>query len=804
LYSLVQFLAHAVVAPTFVPPDEVGEAICLTARGTQLLERMAAVAQGLPEAALRLGLFVTFGLDELLVDVSETQIAPLRRMIDNAIVGGLFRYPWRFGRGLEDAFLSESNSWVTSLPYEQAVTLLEATGKGVFQLGRSIVGPFGLLESSERRILRPARYGPTLACSDPACFGLHPVELSTGESPTFLAWRTLQGIVAGDGTDRSDWDTWYFHSLLPKYDGLDDFNTTDLPVFLGDSFSREELATLTAAIIESEGSRVRERFPDRKRFTSKLGGSATAIAERLSEPELLQLLLLADDGVIIEHLDRFIENGTIAIPPTEVRRPDFRRGPINGGQYRIIMEASSLGVRLDSERQEIAVPRLQRLIRRLYSTADDQSDLEWKLRNVAGLNVGEKLARFSRTAEPGSVLADLVLDSPAHLREAFRELRFGYFPMPSSPDEERRLIERLLWKLGFPTLSLPEYQDVFWRRIDEFHAAAEAYRPAGGELARQEVRSQSVNLFVSVEQMLDYTLSFVTWALLNDHYGAQHVDQFAYNTHAARSFMANTLNGRGGVPGSGGQAVYFDPAGRNTLDPLIRGLDLLADVCEETLRTDEAELRRPSGELPWFHERDELERFPFVHRVPLLDIDVTGAGEIVRLLRRAAGALHAENVSSVRNRIDHQRDDFPTRLEMLSVSETLRDVFGDMDVNGLIPTVFRCTRKSTDQFRRSESVLTDYRGREFILWWPEEFRRSRMPFADQTQVILHAARLPESLDVLRFGYQDASPYVARRRGLPIRVSAVGPLPTIPIDSETLDDEDRRFESEPNGGGRSPG
>lgn len=379
LFAFREYLSHALVTPGFTPPDSVGNAIALTEQGVEILAKLEKVVPTLPTSARRLAIFIRFGSEDLLIDVAETDAAPIRQMLDDGIVGEVFRYPWRFGNELEKRFRAEGREWVEALPFDEASSLLKACGMGVAQLGTHLAGPFGLLESSEQRIVRPSRYGPTFACSDPACAGLHPIELETGPNPTLSAWLALQGMYASRGVAESNWDAWFYNYLIDRFSHVDDFNVNDLPVLLGDGLSVEELATLTAAVVSAKGTELRDRFPSRRRFASRLGGSAEALSSRLSAPELLQVVLLAEDHVIIEQLDRLIDTRAIEIPSTEIRHPVLRRGQVFGGQYRIVAEASALGVRFDSSTREIGVPRLRRLVRHLYSSPEQLADLEWKL-----------------------------------------------------------------------------------------------------------------------------------------------------------------------------------------------------------------------------------------------------------------------------------------------------------------------------------------------------------------------------------------------------------------------------------------
>ena len=88
----------------------------------------------------------------------------------------------------------------------------------------------------------------------------------------------------------------------------------------------------------------------------------------------------------------------------------------------------------------------------------------------------------------------------------------------------------------------PETHSRFWERINGLRAAATEPEPYD-ERARELIRGEAVNCFVSVEEVFDSALSFVTWALLSDHWGKATLDRFVYAIEDARAFTATRLGG---------------------------------------------------------------------------------------------------------------------------------------------------------------------------------------------------------------------------------------------------------------------
>ena len=132
--------------------------------------------------------------------------------------------------------------------------------------------------------------------------------------------------------------------------------------------------------------------------------------------------------------------------------------------------------------------------------------------------------------------------------------------------------------------------------MDNLLDASRTYR-SYTESDREAIRSAAVNLFVSLEEILDLSLSFSCWLLLADHYGDT---KFTWNPDQARQFMVQRLDG---MSRGSGEAVHYDASGKNTLFPLSQGFALVADMCEELLSTDPPEVHRSPNDIPGYAER---------------------------------------------------------------------------------------------------------------------------------------------------------------------------------------------------------
>lgn len=343
---------------------------------------------------------------------------------------------------------------------------------------------------------------------------------------------------------------------------------------------------------------------------------------------------------------------------------------------------------------------------------------------------------------------------------SFDLLRFGQFSLPSTPDEEDSLVERIMWKLGIDVELYPQHNTIFWQRLENLLKTARTYAQYN-ESDREQIRGSAVNFFVSLEEVLDHSLSFATWALLSDHYGET---RFACDYDAARATMASRLSGR---KNSAGNKMVFDPQGRNTLYPLIGGFALLAHLCREILTTAD-DWKRPDEEFPGYSGETPLQLFPFRHKALLLDLRETDRARIIQLLEEITSSLEMADVANVRNRIEHRRPDFPSQEEIEGACGTLAEVMNKMEHSGVTPLVYLYAGRSVDRYARTVIALRDYKGREILISRPTEYQACRLPSLYEPCILVPWMRLGDSPDTVRFRYEEQSDYREMWHGYPLR------------------------------------
>jgi hypothetical protein len=759
LYSLCLFWRECLVSDGYCPPCTVAEAVALTPYGQEWAARLAPELDGVKTGDLTGAMFLEFFHREPFVDVQATDAAAIARALDAGTAEGNVRYPWVYGRVLYDRFFELFPQQPSELSYEETRRLLDGTPPGVFQLADVIVGPFGLLISSSQRIAPPVRRLPLWHCSDPSCNAFHVVRLTSGTTAVGRAASQVRRRVEGVEGPPSGWSGLFYRSPSVRSSFYADIALPQLPLFLGSAFSERELRVLTQEVLTADASNVRPRLPGAGSAAQLFRGSADDIVGRLDHAQCLQVLLLSSDSAIVHALESLVDEGVIRIPPTETRTCMFGMRS-RTTWFNLACECSRLGVRATVVGPDLALARLKRLIKGLYGSPAELKQLEWALRHVDGETIADRLDQYLHTEDPRRVLRDLVLSSPEHTRTACKSVRYGRLPEPSSQANEELLIDRLLWKLGFAVRSYPPHQGLFWDRLAKLEDAVKAHA-LFTEKDMEAVRSCAVNFFVSLEEILDYGLSFATWALLSDHYATT---RFRCDLALARRFMARRLNE---AQPESSQPSEYDPEGKNTLAPLVQGFALLADVCSR-MAEHPADFARPADGFPHYHGQTDIEVFPFLHTAFILDARDSDRLRVIHSLREITARLTRANTCSVRNRIEHKRPDFPTAEEVQLACTVVADVVEDMELLGICPLIYLYAGSELDEFGRSRDHFRDYRGRDVVMLAPTQHRLCGLPDLNEAGILMPAVHVGDSLDIMRFEYEEASDYATMWSDYPRR------------------------------------
>ncbi len=749
LFSLRTLFYSSIIKEGYTVPASIGDAIILTEYGQAIYEKLK---QGKfkeeGDHILKFGLLMEFYHEELIVDVLKTNIKAIETLLNTHVLDNSLIHPWTYGRLLYDKYFETFEEQEEILKPKDVIKLLDKTPKGVFQVGNYIIGSLGLTKSNVTRYIPPKRSVKLWHCADPSCTKFHEVHLSSGDSIMPKLISEIDYLLRLEIP--SDWVRFYF-DLIEHEDFYYDINRIiQTPYLLINTFGDSEIKSLLKDIIDNDKS-FRANLPNTKKFK----GSSNDILKAIDKDICFQLLLLGSDESNIKSLEKLIDEQTIIIPATEIRRPTTR---VASGFFRIYHECNQLGIRSVSTTSNICLRQLNNLLNKIYSEASLQQQLDWKLRHYEGETLKEKLEAYTLKEEPKKIIRETILSGPTQIAQTFKYL-FGHFTMPTTIEEEEKLIDKILWKLGFDINIFPNQLQKFWERLQNFKETTRSC-VVFNDTDKEKIRSSAVNFWISLEEILEQTLSFITWTLLSDHFQKTH---FKYNFEEARNFMCDKLHGH--VSGSS-DPLMFDNKGKNTLFPLTEGFTALLEICETLLNEGIEKHKRSEDEMPSFWHKAELVSFPFESKVFLFDIKSSNYKLLVQLLSEIPKAFSQNNVLSVRNRTQHKRDDFPSQDEILNACNAVENIINKIEINGIYPNVFLFKSTTIDKFNRVNHDFEDYKGRNISLKPTFEFSGSRLPGARTPQIIIPILKIGNSHELLRFKYEETSSYLKYWKNFP--------------------------------------
>ncbi|MFD0253211.1 hypothetical protein ACFVGX_20070 [Streptomyces sp. NPDC127113] len=695
---------------------------------------------------VRLACFLEFYHEELFVDPLKTDIPALVAAFNSEINEGKITHPYVWGRGLYDKAYDLFPHEPSQVSAAETARLLEGTPRGVFQEMDLVTGPLGILRSEEFRLIPATVNVPLFHCSKVSCTKVHRTYLRTTESQIHKVRTKASEILDKEYGKESQFTLFLNEVTHPLIGYYDDMRTANDIAFLDECFTREELEAIALRGLKGRQSHLRSNL---------IANQVTVrdpkdFLESLSKAGVVQSLLLMKSEHLYACIDAAIHEGDIEIPPAEVRVP--RIMPIKSGFYSATSECSRFGVRVIPSDASLAVLRLKRLVLSIYNLNDSRAheDLSWRLRRIEGCSLEDKLDSYLTDEQPSNVIRDLVLVGPSSFATAARMCGISGQIEASAMDDEE-LSNTILWKLGFDPVgsegnagTLRQHREMFSQVVANFAGYSES--------DRSRIRSHSSNLFVALEHTLDAALSYCVWALTHDHWAAH--PRFVYLAKDARAQMAHILNQ---APARGGDAIIYSPQGLNTLFPLVSGFSRLRDYLSAQMDDRDIYLR-DAREMPSYAQKTELTPFAFPYKLPFLNLNEESQGKLLANLGEATKILELGQVAGVRNRLEHQREDFPDTDEMNRCVRAIEDFLELIEQSGIYPMVFNCVGYSADSARRGSFSYTDYRGREYVMRTPAGLAGASMPPLLSKQIIFTGAVISGSTAPLRFKIGSQSPY----------------------------------------------
>ncbi len=712
-------------------------ALPLTKKGEKLFKHLKKKFKHIGDSLIMIAVFIDFYHDALYIDINDVNVQDITDSISNWIISGDIRFPWIFGRDLYDKYFDNFKEQTQELDFEDTIALLTGTHKGVFQIDDLLIGPYGIIKSKTNRTIYPRKEVYLWHCSDPSCPTFHVTTLNNPDDSiinTMLneASNFNKGIYA-----------FSLDELVEERDRNDFYDPYQLRSFfeiLVNCFGTEEHRAILKRVIDRED--IRKLLPN-----SFKKGSSDDLVKNLTKDQCYCLLLICEDITLIQHVESLIDEGLIYIPNTEIRESHLNE---EFGHYSTYFQCNKLGFRINSTYSDLSLAKLKRFVKDVNSESPYREQLEWKLRRyqtTSGLD--QQISEYIIEETPIKVIQETIYSGPVQLEKALKSIP-GKFDTPNNTEEEKLLVDKIAWKLGFNINIYPTYMESFWTNLTLFKSdVLSSLRYNENDKAK--IRSSAVNVFVSIEEILQQSLSFITWALLADHY----LDtKFKYVYEDARSQMISWLDN---FEYTAGEKLRFDPSGKNTLYPLVTGFKALLMLCENIIASVESH-KRPDNEFPGFYKTDPLKLFPFEHKALLLDLKPNDYKQIKESINVIPSEFGKGNVLDIRNRLQHPRDDFPTQQEMLNAINAIDKCFALMESEGIYPNVYLFRTSTIDEYNRKKITLTNYKGNNLSFVRTSELDGVHLPSPYQPVVIMKNISLGQSIQPLLFKYEESSTY----------------------------------------------
>ncbi|WP_454169590.1 hypothetical protein [Microbacterium paulum] len=745
--ALVGILRDCIIESQYRPSEELKNAIALTDVGVQVRQRMITQEKVDANDAKLLALLGLVHVDPL-VDIDAIDPDALASAISAEMRSGAIRFPLILGRELYERCVTLFAEERDYLNHEDTLKLLEGIDQGVFQAGPFLLGPYGVRRRPFYRRMGPTTAVPIQHCADNACARVHRVQLTTSiEAGVNRSRPSLGKVLDQISNEPSEWNGFISDITEDRFNEYEVRESAGVEYVLGDAFSDDELRSLALHAASTTNGALQAN-------ATELGieGQPRSVVPGMSRAQLLQLLLMFDNDTLGSLIDSAIREGELVVPADEVRRPRVNRAA-HFGAWGLRPQISRLGVRALSEDPDLPLLRMSALVRDLFDvdSANDMEELSWILRGTRGATADEQLAEFLRTSEPAHVIDTLVLARRQNARAVCAMLGIDI------EQENAGLRDSVLWKLGFPLPRSQDLRDEYWRLHGSLEALA---KTAAVDLTStaEGLRQASSDYFVSLERFLFDSLVFATWGLLQDHYLSK--SPFTFFEADARSFSIAALN---------------DPdedvdLNRLTDEPVLSAIVLgfvrLAKKLDG-LRGDADAHLRESGAFPKYAAKTALQRFPFAHVHPYLDLLPDAQVHLAETLAKVGNELNNSGIMTARNGLLHAKQRVPLVGEVEEALQRARVALNRLESIGCVRSTFAVSSTVTNAWGGSTTTLSS-NGRTISFSSPSPYEWAKLPSFGRPHYLMQGAVFARPNEMLRFSEGFDSEYQRYWANFPVR------------------------------------
>jgi hypothetical protein len=748
LSALSEFLNHCIIEDAYEVPARLASAVRLTKAGSQLLPRLQSNAN--PRNECIVSLLLELWWVDLLVDPMNTDVDALASAISDEIRREKIRLPFIYGRTLYDKSFEEFQDGRDVLNHKDTMTLLAGTPQGVFQHGKFVSGPYGLLKSAAYRYVPSRVYFPLYHCEEISCGTFHRTRLTTGVSKISKVDTRARDLLDKRSQIASAWGQVLSEHASTKINPFAWQHAGGLVRFLGDCFTLKELRLIASDLLDNSGGSLRKLLEQ----TGSVVKSAAEFTSSLTQAQALQAVLLCPDDQIVGVIDSLVLSKRIIIPETEVR---FASVASKGGYFHLIPECSNKGVRFSGD-AGLSYLRAHHLLTTLFDANDagSRERLTWLTRGVSGTGFQERLDKYLYMEDLGAAVHALAFDSQRNLDTTKTFVGLSTRAAAHLKGDEA-LSEAIQWRLGIGSLTNDEQLNLFkefGKRLTEFVMRTHSYSAAD----QADIRGAASNFFSKLEGLLRSYLQMATWVMYRDHYASP--EGFTYSDGRATAYAVEILSARQ-------SEVTYSSDGKWMLYPLARGFAILADALKE-LQTSPERYRRPMDQYPRILTQNPSPyTFLFKHRHLFLDLAESSQTAVLGLLREASRKLTSGKVDEIRNLLSHNNP-FPEQGDMLTAINAAEAVISEAEEAGLLPIVAELQAETRDSFGRRNITLGTSRGKSVRLVRPSPHFLSGVPGVGAPQFIVRSATYAASSELVRLDASEASEYAELWTNFPRR------------------------------------
>jgi hypothetical protein len=218
-------------------------------------------------------------------------------------------------------------------------------------------------------------------------------------------------------------------------------------------------------------------------------------------------LFTLTDEELVSLIDQAVFQHAIVISANEERTP--RLGPPRRYFIEIRSSLSSLGLR---ELVDEPIASFCSMLCTAYTKTGNLPELDWRIRNMGCAPTEGALLRYLRNTPPSTAINELVLASEPITTFLVEQLQY------TGSLQSADLVSHILWKIGF---EVPRYSDTYRRlktRLGVFRETILQLGQIQSEDDREKIRAAGVNLFVSIEQVIEELIAYNVWLLHSDHF----------------------------------------------------------------------------------------------------------------------------------------------------------------------------------------------------------------------------------------------------------------------------------------------